>query len=146
MAIGLFAAIGGSFASLGLYLAFHHLGWNLLIEWYPDIAMSRLWTQSTSWLSQFGATALFAIMALPLPIPKTPALAFVAIYRMPIYQVMLAIGLGKLLKYTLYAYVVSRFPKHVACWYGVAMAGEAFLANVPHQSRVISLDRGRGKN
>ena len=97
VAIGLFAALGSSLASLGLYLAFHHLGWNLLIDWYPDIARSKLWADSTRWLSEYGGVALFVLMAVPLPIPKTPALAFVAIYRMPIYEVILAIGLGKLL-------------------------------------------------
>lgn len=97
----MFAATGSSLASLGLYLTFHHLGWNLLIEWCPDIANSKLWADSTRWLSEYGVLALFVLMAVPLPIPKTPALAFVAIYRMPIYEVVLAIGLGKLLKYTL---------------------------------------------
>lgn len=140
IAIGLFAAIGSSLASVGLYLAFHHLGWNLLIEWYPDIAASKFWTQSTAWLSEYGAIALFALMALPLPVPKTPALAFVAIYRMPIYEVILAIGLGKLLKYTLYAYVVSRFPTQVARWYG-AMPGQAFLIDIRSQAeRPVSIE------
>ncbi len=128
IAIGLFAAIGSSMASLGLYLAFHHLGWNLLIEWYPEIAGSKLWIDSTRWLSEYGALALFLLMAVPLPIPKTPALAFVAIYRMPIYEVVLAIGLGKLLKYTLYAYVVSRFPKYFVRWYSAAVPNKPSTA------------------
>lgn len=128
IAIGVFAASGSSLASLGLYLAFHHLGWNLLIEWYPDIANSKLWADSTRWLSEYGGLALFVLMAVPLPIPKTPALAFVAIYRMPIYEVVLAIGLGKLLKYTLYAYVVSRFPRYFVHWYTATMPGRASIA------------------
>lgn len=137
IAIALFAAVGSSLGSLGLYLAFHHLGWNLLIEWYPDIATTKLWADSTRWLSEYGVLALFALMAVPLPLPKTPALAFVAIYRMPIYEVVLAIGLGKLLKYTLYAYVVSRFPNYFVRWYAAAVpsktpiAGEASAATEP---------------
>jgi membrane protein YqaA with SNARE-associated domain len=128
ISIGLFSAIGGSVASLGLYLAFHHLGWNLLIEWYPDIARSKLWADSTRWLSEYGVLALFVLMAAPLPIPKTPALAFVAIYRMSIYEVVLAIGIGKLLKYTLYAYVVSRFPRYFVRRYTVAVPSKASTA------------------
>lgn len=134
IAIGFCAAIGSSIASVGLYLAFHHLGWNLLLAWYPDIAATKFWVQSTAWLSEYGAIALFALMALPLPIPKTPALAFVAIYRMPIYEVVLAIRLGKLLKYIFYAYVVSRFPLRVARWYGVAMPGQMSLAEGSSQT------------
>jgi membrane protein YqaA with SNARE-associated domain len=135
IAIGLFAAIGSSLASVGLYLAFHHLGWDLLIEWYPDIANSRLWIDSTRWLSEYGVLALFVLMAVPLPVPKTPALAFVAIYRMPIYEVVLAIGLGKLLKYTLYAYVVSRFPRYFVRWYAAALPGQASVAGEASAAR-----------
>ncbi len=144
--IGFFAAIGSSVASVGIYLAFHHLGWNLLIEQYPDIATSKFWTQSTAWLSQYGPFALFALMALPLPLPKMPALAFVAIYRMPIYEVLLAIALGKLLKYTLYAYVVSRFPMLIACWYGVTIPGRTSAAGASAQSaQPGSVERVEGK-
>ena len=67
-------------------------------------------------------------MAVPLPLPKTPALVFVAIYRMPIYEVVLAIGLGKLLKYTLYAYVASRFPRYFVRWFAVPVPNGASMA------------------
>lgn len=119
--VGVFAALGSSLASLGLYLAFHHLGWDLLLDWYPDIARSKLWSDSTRWLSEYGIVALFVLMAVPLPLPKTPALAFVAIYRMPVYEVALAIGFGKLLKYLLYAYFASRFPAHFSRLYGTTL-------------------------
>jgi uncharacterized membrane protein YdjX (TVP38/TMEM64 family) len=111
IAISLWAVAGANLASLGLYLAFHHLGWELLIEWYPDIARSKFWAYSTRYLSEYGSVALFVLIASPSPIPKTPALAFVAIYRMPIYEVVLAIGLGELLRNVVYAYLVSRFPR-----------------------------------
>ncbi len=55
------------------------------------------------------------------PVPKTSARAFVGIYRMATYEVILAIGLGKLLKYALYAYVVSRFPRYRVRVYAAAM-------------------------
>lgn len=116
-AIGLFAALGSTIGSLVLYLAFHHLGWNLLIEWYPDIAISKAWADATRWLSQYGSIALFVLMALPLPVPKVPSLAFAGIYRLPIYEVLLAIGAGKLIKYSLYALIVSSFPERFARLY-----------------------------
>ena len=118
ISIGVFAALGSTLASVGLYLAFHHLGWNLLIEWYPDIARSKAWTDATRWLSRYGSSALFVLMAFPLPVPKVPALAFAGIYRMPVVEVLLAIGLGKLLKYNVYALIVSRFPERFRALYG----------------------------
>lgn len=118
IAIGLSAALGSTLASLALYLAFHHLGWNLLLAWYPDIAKSKAWGDATRWLSQYGSTALFVLVAFPLPVPKIPALAFAGIYRLPIWEVLLAIGLGKVLKYNVYALVVSRFPERFGALYG----------------------------
>ena len=49
ISIAAFSAVGGSLASLGIYLAFHHLGWDLLIAWYPDIAASKAWADAVSY-------------------------------------------------------------------------------------------------
>ena len=56
--------------------------------------MPHQWADATRWLSQYGSIALFVLMALPLPVPKVPSLAFAGIYRLPIYEVLLAIGAG----------------------------------------------------
>lgn len=114
LALGVFAAIGSTLAATALYYAFHHLGWEFLLSAYPDLAKSKAWIDATTWLSKYGGVALFVLMAFPLPIPKMPALAFAGIYRLPVLDVILAIGLGKLLKYSIYALVVSRFPTYFA--------------------------------
>lgn len=120
MAIGLWTAVGATAATVGLYLAFHHLGWDLLIERFPDITESTFWAYSNRYLSEYGPIALFLVIVLPFPIPKTPALAFVAIYRMPIYEVTLVIGLGEFLRNMLYAYLASRFPRRFLHLYPAA--------------------------
>ncbi|MDU6729435.1 MAG: hypothetical protein E6471_22450, partial [Bradyrhizobium sp.] len=53
---------------------------------------------------------IFAVMVLPLPVPKLALLAVAGIYRLPVLHVTLAIFSGKLIKYTLYAYLALRFP------------------------------------
>ena len=140
IAIGLCAVIGATLASLAIYLAFHHLGWELLIEWYPEIARSKLWAYSTRYLSEYGSIALFLMIALPFPIPKTPALAFVAIYRLPIYEVMLAIGLGELLRNVVYAYYVSRFPRRFVHLYPAAVGTNADEPNLAKKQTLIESD------
>jgi len=104
------AACGSTAGAVALYLAFHHFGWALLLERYPDLAGTRAWSQITGWLSEYGIVALFVLMTIPLPIPKLPALAAAGIYRLPVLEVVAAILLGKLIKYSVYAYVASRFP------------------------------------
>jgi len=110
VSVALYAATGSALASLGLYFAFHHLGWSLLLGRYPELAGTRAWLQATDWLSRFGSLAVFALMALPLPLPKLPMLAVAGIYRLPIPEVAAAIWFGKAIKYTGYAYIVVRFP------------------------------------
>ncbi len=105
------AAVGSAIASLGFYLAFHHFGWNILIERYPELAGSRAWLQATDWLSRYGLLAIFGLMAVPLPIPKLPMLAVAGIYRMSIPDVFVAIVAGKIFKYLAYAYFTIRFPE-----------------------------------
>ena len=80
----LMAAVGSATASLGLYLTFHHFGWSRLLARYPELADSQAWSQATDWLSKYGLLAIFALMALPLPVPKVPMLAVAGIYRLPI--------------------------------------------------------------
>ena len=107
------AATGSSLAAIGLYFAFHHLGWNLLAARYPELAGTRALAQASDWISRYGPLALFGLMALPLPIPKLPMLAVAGLYRLPIQEVVIAIWSGKIIKYTLYAYVVNRFPRTI---------------------------------
>ncbi len=114
VAIALFASLGSALASLALYLAFHHFGWALLLSYYPDIAATKAWNEVTVWLGSYGAVALFVLMALPIPVPKLPALAFAGIYRLPVMEVLIAILAGKLIKYSAYAFAAAYFPRRLA--------------------------------
>lgn len=108
-AIAVFASLGAALGGGLLYLAFHHLGWERLFAVYPDVVRSSAWSDATLWLGAYGVLALFFIAGTPLPL--TPALMFAGISRLPIVEVLLALWLGKLLKYLLYAWLASRFPE-----------------------------------
>jgi membrane protein YqaA with SNARE-associated domain len=128
------AALGSAIASLGLYLAFHHFGWNILLERYPDLAGSRAWLQATDWLSRYGLLALFGVMAVPLPIPKLPMLAVAGIYRLPIPDVFVAIVAGKIIKYLAYAYITIRFPRALR-----SLTGQTMPLSHPRSHRLQTL-------
>lgn len=66
----------------------------------------------TTWITRYGAWALFLIAATPLP--RTPALAIAAITRLPLPEVLIAPLTGKLIKYGVYAWLVARFPEQFA--------------------------------
>jgi membrane protein YqaA with SNARE-associated domain len=107
--IALWSSLGAALGAAVLYLAFHHLGWARLFAAYPDVVRSSAWADATRWLTAYGIAALFVIAATPLPL--TPALMFAAISRLPIAEVLLALWLGKLAKYLVYAWLASRFPE-----------------------------------
>jgi uncharacterized membrane protein YdjX (TVP38/TMEM64 family) len=95
ISVAAWAATGSSLAAIGFYFAFHHLGWSLLAERYPDLASTRAWAQASGRISRYGPLALLGLMALPLPIPKLPMLAAAGLYRLPIQEVVVAIWSGK---------------------------------------------------
>jgi membrane protein YqaA with SNARE-associated domain len=103
------ASLGAALGAAVLYLVFHHLGWARLFAAYPDVVRSSAWSDATRWLSAYGVVALLVIAATPLPL--TPALMFAGISRLPIIEVVLALWIGKLAKYLVYAWLASRFPQ-----------------------------------
>lgn len=106
--IAMASSIGAAIGALVLYLVFHHLGWNRFFAAYPDLVRSSAWRDATSWLGGWGVPSLMVIAALPVPL--TPALMFAAVSRLPVAEVILALWAGKLVKYTLYAWLASAFP------------------------------------
>ncbi len=107
-AIATVSSLGSATGGLFLYLIFHHLGWNQVVEAYPDLVQSKAWQDATRWVSEYGVWALFALAALPLP--QTPALIFTAVSRLPPLSVFLALLAGKLIKYGTYAWLAANFP------------------------------------
>lgn len=109
-AIALWASLGAAMGAGLLYLVFHHLGWARFFESYPDVVRTKAWVDAVRWLTAYGVAALFVIAALPLPL--TPALVFAGISRFPVAEVVIALWLGKLIKYSAYAWFTSAFPKY----------------------------------
>lgn len=106
--IAVWSSLGAALGAGLLYLAFHHLGWARLFALYPEVVRSTAWADATRWLSNYGVAVLLLIAALPLPL--TPALMFAAITRLPVTEVLLALWLGKLVKYAGYGWLTSTFP------------------------------------
>ena len=102
----------------------------------PDMRRSSARADATRWLTSYGLAAMPVIAALPLPL--TPALLFAGISPLPFAEVLLALWLGKLVKYAAYAWFACAFPEHFVrrVHHRVAALGEAI-------SRVATPDSGR---
>lgn len=109
--IAIWSSAGAALGALALYLVFHHLGWNRVLEAYPELVRSVAWRDATRWLTRYGAESLLVIAALPIPL--TPALIFAAISRLPVVDVIASLWLGKWIKYMVYAWLTARFPERL---------------------------------
>ena len=105
------SSLGSATGGLILYFIFHYLGWNQIADAYPDLADSKAWADATGWISDYGTWTLLGIAALP--IPKTPALIFIAMSRLPASEVFLALFLGMLLIYGFYGWLAAECPSCV---------------------------------
>ncbi|HHX4058149.1 TPA: hypothetical protein ACU967_005938 [Burkholderia contaminans] len=72
----------------------------------PELMSSKHWLHLQEWVSQAGLWALAAITASPLTQP--PALALAGMLGMPMWQVFLAVALGKSVKYCVIEYATHR--------------------------------------
>ena len=104
-------ALGSAIGATALAGMFHRLGWSQVTERFPELAASDTWHQTVNWVSDYGAWALCAVAATPLP--QTPALLFFAIARQDYAAVFAAMLAGKLLKYGVIAWLTARFPERV---------------------------------
>ncbi|MBF5008681.1 hypothetical protein [Burkholderia pseudomultivorans] len=71
----------------------------------PELMRSRHWLHLTEWVSHAGLWALAGVAASPLS--QTPALALAGMLGMPMWQVFLAVALGKSAKYGVIGYATS---------------------------------------
>lgn len=97
---------GAAFASVILFTGFTHLPWETLLHWFPALGEAERVALAQRWIGEYGAWALLAIAASPLP--QTPALLVCSLAALPVWQVFVAMLCGKWLKYALYAASVMK--------------------------------------
>lgn len=105
--IVLATALCSAAGSACLLWAMHHGGWEVLSRWQPGWVSGGNWTSFDRWMERYGNLALFAVMTLP--IPESPALAFLSRNPEPLATVFLLAFVGKILKFSAYGYAAMRF-------------------------------------
>lgn len=108
----LWACLGSATGGVLLVLFFHHLAWGQVYALFPKFETSKSWIRVEGWVEDYGLYALAWVAALPLP--QTPALLLCGIGRVPAEGVFAAMLAGKLAKYGVVAWMVSRFPERFA--------------------------------
>lgn len=108
LSLGLLSGLGSGVGASVLVLVFHSVGWETIVQHYPDLVQMDAWQWVNDWLLRYGLLALLVIAASPMP--QTPALLVYAVVDPFWPGVLLAVGAGKALKYTLLTWLTARYP------------------------------------
>ncbi len=101
---GLSSGLGG-----GLLLkVFHFMGQEMVIAHFPELLEWGHWQQASVWINDYGLCALALIAASP--IPQTPAILSYSLAEPSLLGAMIAISIGKTIKYVLLAWLTVRYP------------------------------------
>ncbi len=108
LVLGLMCGMASGMGAAVLVEAFNFLGKELIVERYPELINSENWLQASAWLESYGLVAL-AVVAVS-PMPQTPALLFYSLADPSTTGVLLAVGIGKTVKYVSLAWLTARYP------------------------------------
>ncbi len=110
--IGLLSGIASGFGAGVLVEVFQYLGLELITARYPDLVRHEAWQAIRDWLQHYGLFAMLVIAASPMP--QTPAVLFLALADASVFGVMLAVGVGKTVKYLFLAWATAHYPARYA--------------------------------
>lgn len=108
LALGLICGMASGIGAAVLVELFNHLGQELVVSRFPELVRSQSWQLSSAWLHTYGLYALMLIAGSP--IPQTPALLFYALADPSVPGVLVAVGIGKTVKYVSLAWATYRYP------------------------------------
>jgi membrane protein YqaA with SNARE-associated domain len=104
-ALVVFSSLGGALGGIVLVSGFQHLGWGPLYSAFPDLAAAPTWQRIVRAIEDYGVAALAVVAAAPMP--QTPALIIAASAKLNPVAVIVALFAGKVVKYSVVAWLVS---------------------------------------
>ena len=106
--LGLWCGVASGCGAAVLVEIFQYLGWEFILVRYPELVHSEAWRMASEWLQRWGLVAMLVIAGSPMP--QTPALLFCALANVSTPGIMLAVGVGKTVKYLFLAWATAHYP------------------------------------
>ena len=102
-------SLGSALAGAVVVGVSHMLGYNEIHHLFPNLISAETWAEASHWIGDYGVWAIFGVGASPLP--QMPLLIFFGIVDDRIFEAFVALFAGKLIKYTIVAWVTQHFPE-----------------------------------
>jgi membrane protein YqaA with SNARE-associated domain len=106
--LGLLTGIASGFGGAVLAQVFHVLGREAVLAHFPELVDTESWRVASLWLQDYGLAALAVIAGSPMP--QTPAIFLYSLSDPSVTGVLIAVGLGKTVKYVFLAWLTARYP------------------------------------
>ena len=110
--ISVASSAGSALAGAVIVCLSHFLGYNEINHLFPNLIDQETWADASHWIGAYGVWAIFAVGASPLP--QMPLLIFYGIMDDRVLEALIALFAGKLIKYTLIAWVTQHFPEKLS--------------------------------
>jgi membrane protein YqaA with SNARE-associated domain len=102
-------AIGSTIGAMILSSVVHLQGLPWILDYYPGINETEMWNVTEKFFDEYGLLLVFAIGASP--IMQQPVIILAGLANTPLLALAAAIFAGRMLKFTVMAYLGSHSPK-----------------------------------
>lgn len=106
--LGLLSGIASGLGAAVLVEMVRYLGSAFIVARFPELVHADAWQTASDWLQHWGLLAMLVIAGSP--IPQTPALLFCALANVSTLGILIAVAIGKTVKYLLLAWATARYP------------------------------------
>jgi membrane protein YqaA with SNARE-associated domain len=106
--LGLSCGLASGLGAAVLVEIFQYLGSEFIVARYPDLMQTQAWKTASDWLQDWGLLAMLIIAGSPMP--QTPALLFCALAGVSTPGILVAVGIGKTVKYLFLAWATAHYP------------------------------------
>lgn len=108
LSLGLLTGVASGCGAAALVEIFQYLGWEFVLSRYPELVQTQAWQTGSEWLQRWGLLAMLIIAGSP--IPQTPALFFCALADVSTLGILVAVGIGKTVKYLFLSWATAHYP------------------------------------
>jgi membrane protein YqaA with SNARE-associated domain len=109
ISLSLAMAIGSLLGGFIMALIVRHYGESFISWFSPNLLLAESWQTFRLWIEDNGMWAIF-IVAIS-PIVQQPVILLAGLTDMPIYEMVISLGVGRVIKFLVYGWVASHTPK-----------------------------------
>lgn len=117
LSLAIHVALGSTLGAMALAALVEIQGLPWILEIYPSISESRVWTLSNTFFNQYGLLVVFLVAVTP--IMQQPVIIFASLANTPLLDLAVVVFTGRLIKFLIMAYVGSHAPRYLKKMWGL---------------------------